>query len=260
MSFRVVSLNLEQNHKRWEKRRELIVQEMERLKPDLVALNEVSVPLQTGRWLQQLGREKLGVPYVLIQQSKVNAASQVEAEAILTRFTVIEAANLEYRVEDSVAQVVRLDIEGRLLDLYVTHLYKSRGADSVRQQQVERLLDWINSRDDIDARVVCGDFNATLDMPSMQLMSQQFRPTQTRPTAFTPLTNEDGTPSHPYWERFDRCIDYIWTTKSLIIRSSGLCFDQPASDDPTLWPSDHLGVLADVDFAGLDATSRYEKL
>jgi hypothetical protein len=39
-----------------------------------------------------------------------------------------------------VAQVVRLDIEGRLLDVYVTHLYRSRGDDALRLYQVQQLL------------------------------------------------------------------------------------------------------------------------
>ena len=49
MRFRVVTLNLEQDHKRWEARRPLIADEIGRLRPDIVAFNEVSVPLQTAR-------------------------------------------------------------------------------------------------------------------------------------------------------------------------------------------------------------------
>ena len=118
MGFRIVTLNLEQNHKRWEARRELIVGEMETLKPDVFALNEVCIPLQTGRWLQQNAREHLRAPYTLIQQSKVNSSSTVDGEALLTRHTVIETANLDYRTRDAVAQVVRIEIETHLLDIY----------------------------------------------------------------------------------------------------------------------------------------------
>jgi len=48
MSFRIVTLNLEQNHKRWKKRGQLVAQELDRLKPDLVARNEVSIPATAG--------------------------------------------------------------------------------------------------------------------------------------------------------------------------------------------------------------------
>ena len=40
-------------------------------------------------------------------------------------------------------------------------------------------------------------------------MATRFSPTQTAPTAFTALADHDGSVSHPYWPRLDRCIDYI---------------------------------------------------
>ena len=135
-----------------------------------------------------------------------------------------------------------------MLDIYVTHLYKSRGDDSLRLFQVQQLLEWIESRSDVETRVVCGDFNATLDMPSAGLMAQHFHPTQTAPTAFTPLQGADGTLSHPYWDRMDRCIDYIWVTGQLEVEASGVCFNKPDPNDSTLWPSDHAGVWADLKF------------
>ena len=238
---------MEQDHKRWKERRELIVRQLGQLRPDLFALNEICIPEQTGRWLQQAAGQRLGLEYALVQQSKANASSRLDAEGILTRFPVIETANLDYLARDAVAEVVRVNVEGTLLDIYVTHLYASRGEDPLRHYQVEQLLEWIRTRDGVEARVVCGDFNATLDMPSARLMASVFRPTQTDPTAFTPLQEKGGEPSHPYWTRFDRCIDYIWVTGPIRVLSSGLCFNQSSPDDPTLWPSDHLGVWADLE-------------
>jgi len=49
MQFRVVMLNLEQDHKRWSDRHPLISAEIAALKPDVIAFNEVSVPLQTAK-------------------------------------------------------------------------------------------------------------------------------------------------------------------------------------------------------------------
>ena len=248
MSFRVATLNLEQDHKRWEARRELVVAQLAELRPDLVGLNEVCVPLQTGRWLRRASKERAGIDYGLVQQSKVGGSSELDAEAILTRFPIKETANLDLRARDTVAQVARVEIDGRLVDVYVTHLHMSRGEDALREYQVQQLLQWIGSRDDVEPRIVCGDFNATLDMPSATLMASVFHPTQTEPTAFTPLSDEGGTTSHPYWERFDRCIDYIWIAGPLRVVAGGLCFNSPSAEDPTLWPSDHLGVWADLEF------------
>jgi endonuclease/exonuclease/phosphatase family metal-dependent hydrolase len=121
--------------------------------------------------------------------------------------------------------------------------------DDARQYQVRRLLEWIDTRADADATIVCGDFNATLEQPSMRLMAGRFRPTQTEPTAFTPLREPGGEPTHPEWPRFDRCIDYIWVSESIHIREAGLCFNQPAKDNVDLWPSDHVGVWSDLELS-----------
>ena len=248
MTFRIATLNLEQDHKRWPERRQLVLEQLDHIRPDIWALNEVCLPQQTGRWLQQMARDRFGLPYRLVQQSKTNHLAMVEGEALLTRYPILETANLDYQAHGMVAQVVRLDVEDRLLDVYVTHLYRSRGEDALRLYQVQQLLDWIESRQDGVASVVCGDFNATLDMTSAQLMAQTFRPSQLAPTAFTPLQGEDGAVSHPYWPRFDRCIDYIWVSQGLEVIASEVGFNLPSPSDPTLWPSDHAGVWADLVF------------
>jgi endonuclease/exonuclease/phosphatase family metal-dependent hydrolase len=139
MRFRVVTLNLEQDHKRWEERRHLVDEEVGRLKPDIVALNEVSIPLQSARGLQKTASNLLGVRYNLVQQTRVNGLSRVEGEAMLTRFALIETGNLDYQTADIVAQVARILVGETPLDVYVTHLYKSRGDESLRLFQVQQL-------------------------------------------------------------------------------------------------------------------------
>ena len=61
MSFRVATLNLARDEKRWVERRELIVQQLSELKPDVFALNEISTGLETGRWLQKVVGERFGI-------------------------------------------------------------------------------------------------------------------------------------------------------------------------------------------------------
>jgi hypothetical protein len=47
----------------------------------------------------------------------------------------------------------------------------------------------------------------------------------------------------------DRCIDYIWIAGAVASLASGVCFGRPSVDDPTLYPSDHAGVWADLEIA-----------
>jgi endonuclease/exonuclease/phosphatase family metal-dependent hydrolase len=246
MQFRVVTLNLEQDHKRWDARQPLISAEIAALRPDIISFNEVSVPLQTARILRDAATTMIGVSYSLVQQTRVNGRSKVEGEALLTRFPIVETGNFDYQTRDIVALVARVVVEGAPVDFYVTHLYMSRGDDSLRLFQVQQLLNWIDTRADGTPSIVCGDFNASLDAASAGLMATRFRPTQTAPTAFTPLADRDGTVSHPYWPRLDRCIDYIWISDGIEALASAVCFNRPSPDDLSLWPSDHAGVWADL--------------
>lgn len=246
MNLRVATLNMEQDHKRWEQRRSLIIEQLAAIDPDLFAMNEVCIPLQTARWIQRTMRERYGRDYALVQQTRVNGLSAVEGEALLTRLPIVETGNLDYRTRDIVALVARVKAGEQAVDVYVTHQYMSRGDESLRLFQAQQLLGWIESRDDAVAKIVCGDFNATLDAPSAALMATRFRPTQTAPTAFTPLADDVGTVTHRYWPRMDRCIDFIWVSPALEVVASAVCFNQGSAQDPALYPSDHAGVWADL--------------
>jgi endonuclease/exonuclease/phosphatase family metal-dependent hydrolase len=245
MKLRIATLNMEQDHKRWALRRELIIEELAAIDPDVFAMNEVCLPLQTARWIQRTMRERYKRDYALVQQTKTGGTAH-DGEALLTKLPIVETGNLDYRTRDMVALVARLRVGEQLMDVYVTHLYMTSGDDSLRQFQVQQLLAWIGSRDDVSLRVACGDFNATLDQPSAALMAKHFRPTQTAPTAFTALTGEEGEVSHSQSPRMDRCIDYIWLDGPLEVLASKVCFDRPSASDSTLYPSDHAGVWADV--------------
>jgi hypothetical protein len=40
------------------------------------------------------------------------------------------------------------------------------------------------------------------------------------------------------------CLDYIWVRGAIRVETARLAFDRPAVGDPTLYPSDHLGLVA----------------
>src|SRR5262249_38406205 len=181
-SIRIATLNLEQDHKCWDLRGDLIVAQAGAMEPDFFALNEIHVPTETGRWLRRSLAERNGQRFSLLQQPKAGEDSRTQAEGLLTRHSIIEGNSLDYRSHDCVALAARFEIGSRLLDIYVTHLIAARVEDFARQFQVEQLLAWIKTRADADFSIVCGDFNATPDAPSIRLMRTAFRPTQTAPT------------------------------------------------------------------------------
>ena len=236
MPFRVVTLNLEQDHKRWERRRPLIEAEIARLKPDIVALNEVSVPLQTARGLRQAASAACGRTFNLVQQTRANGLRGLRARR--SSPTVLETANLDFVLDRGL--VARLRLAAR----------RSRCMALGRSARVHsavpgpEALGWIESH---RRRACSGKISMRPGQTSAALMASRFRPTQTAPTAFTPLAGTGGEVSHPYWPRMDRCIDYIWVSEKVKIVASGTCFDRASPDDPSLWPSDHAGVWADLE-------------
>jgi endonuclease/exonuclease/phosphatase family metal-dependent hydrolase len=46
------------------------------------------------------------------------------------------------------------------------------------------------------------------------------------------------------------CLDYIWVRGPVAVESCRVVFDRPAVDDPTLFPSDHLGLSARLVIGG----------
>ena len=249
MRFRVATLNLEQDHKRWDARRELIQAEIGRLKPDIMAFNEVCIPLQSARGLRDAATALTG-RYKLVQQTRVNGLSKVEGEALLTRFEIIETGNFDYQTKDIVALVARVLVDGTALDVYVTHLFMSRGDDSLRLFQVQQLLAWIDTRDDVAASIVCGDFNATLDAPSAALMATRFRPTQSAAYRVHAARRQRrfGVASRP---ATDGSVHRLHLGRGGDPDRRQRCLlQQPSSQDPSLWPSDHIGVWADLELRG----------
>ena len=101
--FRIVTINLEQNHKRWTERHKLISAELAALKPDIIAFNEVCIPIQSAKTLRDAVTAATGISYNLVQQTKVNGLSEVEGEALLSRYPVIETGSLDYQTRDMVA-------------------------------------------------------------------------------------------------------------------------------------------------------------
>src|SRR2546430_5556991 len=110
MQFRVVMLNLEQDHKRWSDRHPLISAEIAALKPDVIAFNEVSVPLQTAKLLRDAAIAATGIPYKLVQQTRVNGLSKMEGEALFTPLPITETGHPHYQVLDTVPLVAPVQI------------------------------------------------------------------------------------------------------------------------------------------------------
>jgi endonuclease/exonuclease/phosphatase family metal-dependent hydrolase len=137
----------------------------------------------------------------------------------------------------------------------VTHLHHLGPDEGLRDEQARRLLDWLATAPPTDAQLVMGDFNADPAEPTADRMrAAGFRsafaeangddPAVTWPSGLqAPAMDTDGSPE---------CLDYIWVRGDIRVDSARLVFDRPAHDDPTLYPSDHLGIAARLDVGPAD--------
>ena len=238
----VATLNIRNIADRWEERLPLLLADMAALQPDLLGLQEVVYPLQQDRLIGAAGAGR----YEAIRGW---AGRPEYGNSMLVREPLAgdELDRVELGLNRSAHRVVvGLPDGGRLL-FAVTHLHHLPDDAAERDEQTRLIVDWLASAPAADGQVVVGDFNAHPEEPApARLRAAGFRsafveanghePAVTWPSGIVaPGGDTDGEP---------RCLDYLWLRGDVRAVSARLVFDRPAVGDPTLYPSDHFGVVA----------------
>ena len=242
----VATLNLRNIADRWPERMPLLLADMAALQPDLIGVQECVFAVQQDRILGAAGEGHYA--------SRRGWAGRPEyGNAILGRapLKLDDGDRLELGHNRSALRVpVRL-ASGMRIDFVVTHLHHLVPDETLRAEQTRKLTGWL---EDITwPLVVVGDFNAEPVEPTYaQMLDAGFRsahaeangaePHVTWPSGIkAPGQDLDGDPG---------CLDYIWLRGAITAEDCRLAFDRPAVGDPTLYPSDHLGLAAHVRIGG----------
>jgi len=238
----VATLNILNLADRWPERLPLILADMAALQPDLLGLQEVVYVMQQDRIIGSAGAGSYSAIRGWAGRPEYGNSLLVR-EGLLA--TEVERADLG-RDRSAIRALIALPGGARVL-FVVTHLHHVPDAAAARDQQVARLIDWLSSAPEADARVVVGDFNADPGEPGYARMvdagyrsafatANGSEPEVTWPSGLqAPAMDTDGDP---------RCLDYVWTFGSAQVTSARLVFDRPDPQDPTLYPSDHRGISA----------------
>ena len=249
-SLRIATLNIRNLADRWDERLPLLLADMAALQPDLLGLQEVVYPLQQDRLIGAAGERRYTAHRAWAGRPEYGNALLVAEEIA---FGDVERLDLGLN-RSALRGVVRPG--ARTLLMVVTHLHHVTAGEAERDDQARQLLEWLDSASTTDAQVVVGDFNAEPDEPASDRMrAAGFRSAYadangadadvTWPSGLqAPGMDTDGPPG---------CLDYIWVRGGIGVASARLVFDRPAVGDPTLYPSDHIGLVAEVDL-GDDAT------
>ena len=253
----VATINLRNRADRWGERRHLLVNQIVDTTPDLISLQEISLPIRQGHWLRnQINMRLTGStkrPYILIQRRKHHPVKgYYEGIGILTRLPVRYHDWVALGYGGRVALRANVELSNRQsLDFVSTHLHHVAFEREARLEQVMRLLGWLRDRRHIPHQIVAGDFNEVPTGLAIERMKQAFHsayalcydhePLATFPTALRPFTPDDA-------EEHSQaaCLDYIFVSPAVQVTAVSLFCHHPAAEDPTLYPSDHVGLLATV--------------
>jgi endonuclease/exonuclease/phosphatase family metal-dependent hydrolase len=244
-ALHVATLNLRNLADRWDERLPLLLADMAALQPDLIGLQECVYPLQQDRLLGAAGAGHYRAVRGWAGRPEYGNSLLVRVPLEATAFERVDLGR------DRSALRVRLALPGGAsLVFAVTHLHHVVPDADVRDEQAALLLEWLRDAPASDTTIVVGDFNADPSEPAYaRMVGAGFRsafaeangaePDVTWPTGLQgPAIDDDGDPG---------CLDYIWVRGAIRVVSARLAFDRPAVDDPTLYPSDHVGIAAQVE-------------
>ncbi len=241
----VATLNILNLADRWFERLPLILADMAALQPDVLSLQEVVYPMQQDRLIGAAGEGR----YAALRGW---AGRPEYGNSLLIREPLVglEVERTDLGWNRSAHRVLVVLPGGTSARVVVTHLHHPGPDEAIRDEQAAAILAWLETGPAADATILLGDFNADPDEPApARLRAAGFRsayseanghePAVTWPSGLqAPAMDTDGEPE---------CLDYIWLRGAVRVETARLVFDRPDPADPTLYPSDHLGIAAHLE-------------
>lgn len=242
--IRVGTLNLRREFDRWPERLPLVAAEIAREQPQLLGLQEVGIARRQGEQIAQAVNQILGQPvYSFYLQRKPHWRYQfIEGLGLLASVPVSGHCRLVLSWRGWLAQRVQVRVDGRRLDFVNVHLPPRPDNRPQREAFVRRVLDWLA---DSECAVLAGDFNDLPDSPPVQAALRQMRSAHAEAHGGEPEWTWP-TPLVSWYGRFSAVLDYVLVRGQIRTAGARVAFSQPAAD-PKLWPSDHVGIIADLE-------------
>lgn len=233
----VVTLNLWHDQRDWAARRAVILDTLRALRPDVVLLQEVlekeGLPNQAGALA-----DSLGCAFVFASVDPPGAAKRY-GNAILSphRIVASDEVKLEPLDDYRVAAHARLEVRGRTVDAYVTHLHHTDEGAAVRAAQVRHLLRFVAATRGRGALVLGGDFNAPPDAPELAPLLGRFADAC---AAFHP--GAAVTTLNPAMGHAPRRIDHVLVPPRGPLRPAAARVVFASPTVAGVWASDHFGL------------------
>ncbi len=237
----VVTLNLWHDRDDWPRRQSMIVDELRRLSPDVILLQEVLQDEGLPNQAQALASQ-LGYHWHFVSVDAPERARRY-GNAILTREPMTQRGSRALQPSDDyrIAGWARIELRGRPLAIYVVHLNFTDASGATRARQIGGVLDLVAAtRGDADV-VIGGDFNARADGPEFAPLRASYLDGY----AATHAGDDVDAPAHTTLNHAlghaPQRIDHVFAQADAFVPlESRRLFVQPAADGT--WASDHFGL------------------
>jgi endonuclease/exonuclease/phosphatase family metal-dependent hydrolase len=236
------TLNIRNIADRWSERLPLLVADMAALQPDVIGMQEVVYAVQQDRLIGAAGAARY-------ETFRGWAGRPEYGNAILVKagFEAGPSERLDLGMNRSALWVPVRAADGTSFAYVATHLHHLVPDEAAREGQATALIEWLAGKPEPVARIVVGDFNAEPIEPAYaRMVAAGFRSAHQEANGVEPPVTW---PSGIQAEGMDTdgdpgCLDYIWVSGPIVVESCRVVFDRPAVGDPTLYPSDHFGLVA----------------
>jgi beta-glucosidase len=160
---KVMTMNLRHDADEWERRFPLIADEIVRLDPDLIGMEEVKFAKDQADRLNDLIQQRGHARYASHGKirSGVLGFFTGEGVAIFSRWPIVEKKDIPME-ENRVAVYLRVKHpSGGLMDIVSTHLHHVGGAegDAIRLREAKEAIKFANDNDDCHPAFLTGDMN-----------------------------------------------------------------------------------------------------
>ncbi len=257
LTLKVMTINLRHHADWWEDRFPLIADEIVRLNPDIIGLQEVSIGMDQSAVLLSLVKQKSGgeqgKTYNKYERLKTGfEAVSGEGISIYSRYPIVEKDFADLK-NGRVVLFTRINVaDGLDVDMYNTHLHHI-GGDETRLPQAKKIVAFEKRNSVGNIVFLTGDMNAKPESETIATYLQAgFEDTYVLAHGETaedtgktsPIRLEKGRDSADQTPKSR--IDYVFVKPSKD-RSAAKTIDSVVCfrnhNDEGLYPSDHLGVM-----------------
>lgn len=255
---KVMTLNLRHDSDDWKRRFPLIADDIVRLDPDIIGLQEIEIADDQADYLNDLISKRGHAKYDLHQRRKPGIRGWFTGEGvgIMSRWEITEKTHEDLpEMRTSVRTRVKHP-SGKFIDLANTHLHAGGGpeGDAIRAEQAKQVVGLVDREDDCWPTLITGDMNANESSEALERFRgagfvDSFKKVHGAETSKIGNTSTVVLAEGAFEQAPKRRIDFILGRsaggRSLTPVESVVCLKN--HDAKGFYPSDHFGVMTTYD-------------